>query len=356
MSTEIAHTRQHVLACRDIDPAAEQASLSVLRNAARGRSTSDIPRVDAIRELSTRSSTDSTTELLVGLAENAHEDPTTRFEAALSLGRQINASSRGSLARLVSGSDVTVAVGAARALRSAGDESSLRALARIEGRPGTSPTLLREVGATATIISHRLRSEQRTFRVPPGSQLIEPPPGRGESIGLRSLGRSRLLSAIEHARLGQLAVKPSEAGGASELKCQGRDLLIVPSEHLDGTSMAELLAQPSIPAIVFTGANLSLETYQASGYILAKPGRGRQLDLAAQNGRGRIWLAGTARVRSDRQLDFELSGVRTKNSAAVKISGSFDLGDGTITLDDARSETRFDRSRRPAGTPTRATG
>jgi hypothetical protein len=343
--------------CFDIDPAVTEASTATLRRLARQATpTAEIPQVDAIRELSTRSTSSATAELLIEVARDGRQTSASRFEAALSLRNQPGDPARSALARLVAGSDETVAIGAARALRAIGDESSLRTLVRLENQPGRSPAVLREVGASATIISHKLRVDRRTFRLPGGAQLIEPAVGDGEEIGHRVLSARAAAAALSNVQPAGLAVGLSSGGRVSEVRCQRRNLLIAPSAHLEDTTVEELMTKPSIPAVIFSGVNLSLERYGHSGYILSKPGRGRSIELAAQNGRGRIWLTGSARPVGDSGLAFDLTGVRTKNSAPVRIKGTFDLTTSAVGFTEARSGRRLDRSRRPAATPVRASG
>lgn len=338
----------------DIDPGVGSATSRALRDAVVARSGA-FPPVLALHELVLRGD-EETADLLHDLAKDRDEDVAIRFEAASGLATLTAELANPTLRDLLADSDPTVVTAALRALSVTGDNDDLTAILRVEDRRSSPPTVRREANAAGTLISHRLRSSRHVFRLPGATQLIEPASGEATEIVSSRPTRRQVSDAIDAPTLGPTAIAPSVSRDGFEFECVGRQTMVVPSSVLDADDgLASLADRPAIAGLVLSGANLSLERYHLSGYVLTKPGRRRSVDLAFQNLRGRVWLIGVGTPVEASRLEFTLRGVRTRNAAPTLIEGSFSQ-DRQLQLQRAESGERFDRTRRPAKAPARARG
>jgi hypothetical protein len=263
-------------------------------------------------------------ELVVG-----HADDRVRAVAAVTLGRRDAPGATDALVGALNDPNPTVLRRVAQSLARVGDASVLPALARVQ--PPVDTPAGRDVHAARMILGYR-------FGVP--EVLVTPPPAttvfgsrRGEDITFGGRGRIAK-SAVVDAVQRELPALQVDADSLRLFTCSGQRGALAVDAGLRGTVPEEGLARPRLLGALLRDRVCS-ERYSLDCYLLSDDRDGTSGE------RPRLWLVRpSGRVVhvggldvGDGQVRFAVTESVAPYASPVKVTGTYDVGTGRLSMD-----------------------
>src|SRR5689334_5726685 len=220
--------------------------------------------------------------------------------------------------------------GVVEGLGRVGGEEARPALQRLKRRAGPvgeaakrAVALLsyREDARGSSIESKRSVSKVSPRRMTP----IETEPAHGDEL-------ERALAMIAD-RATTLRLTPR---GATSLRCDGRSFLLLLTDTVaDG--VGHLTEAKTQVGVVATSKQREGTGWNLKYHVLTEPRGNDQIDVLVTTEKGRLVLAGTARVTDDRAL-FSVRAVSRAGALPVELKGTYEAGQ--LSFDYARSDRR----------------
>lgn len=271
------------------------------------------------------------------LLRDDHQPPRLRSMAAVALGTIGTPPAVAALQRGATTKEPLALRGIVKGLSVAGGEDARSFIEGLKRRGGGVGDAAR---AEAGLLSHRAGARGSEITAPEGGPRVDP--RKATPIEIAPARREDAEEALTHVTKAVPALRLTTAGALS-LQCEDRRFMFLLSEATKKGlgQFAEAKAEAGVVATQRTTEGVG---WEVKYHVLTRPRSGGSIDLTVVTHRGRLVLAGSARIVGER-AEFELRAVDGSGALPISLNGTYD--GQTLDIRDARSNLR----RRPSPAP-----
>lgn len=275
------------------------------------------------------------------LLMNEDETPRLRNLAGVALGRVGTPAAVKALQRGLDVRENLALRGVMEGLSLAGGEDGPSVVRPLKRRAGATGETAKR---TATLLSYRHgargseidRAAQSPLRVSPRRATpIEIRAARGKQVEEALARMSEAVPALALTKR-----------GATSLRCEGRSFMFLFGHEAATEGLERFTAKKAQAGVVASRKVREGRGWGLKYHVLTEPQADGRIVILVTTGKGRLMLAGTARVKGGR-ADFDLRSVEGAGALPVGLEGTYD--GRRLMLTEARS----DRRRRPSPAPAR---